>query len=279
MTPIRNVLAPIDFTDACHATARFASELSSRCKADLTLLHVFQPYASAIGFESSAMFEQGIAAQRDHSRVQLHTFLESRPGDHIKRVLLEGDPATEIVRFAHNQKIDLIVMPTRGYGVFRRLLLGSVTAKVLHDVDCPVWTGVHPDNISFASPEPIRSVACAVDLGPQTRHALRWAASFAERWHADLQIVHVVAGVPEEHWRERLMKMTRDQIFSVLAEMNIDGDVRIDFGDVRRCLPAIMQQLAPDVAVIGRGHISSGARLGGNAYAVVRDAPCPVVSV
>ncbi len=34
-------------------------------------------------------------------------------------------------------------MPTHGYGPFRRFILGSVTAKVLHDADCPVWTGVH----------------------------------------------------------------------------------------------------------------------------------------
>jgi len=35
------------------------------------------------------------------------------------------------------------MMPTHGLGGFRRFLLGSVTAKVLHDADCPVWTGVH----------------------------------------------------------------------------------------------------------------------------------------
>ena len=54
-------------------------------------------------------------------------------------------------------------MPTHGYGIFRSMLLGSVTAKVLHDAACPVWTGVHveetpPNSAAF------ERILCAVDL-------------------------------------------------------------------------------------------------------------------
>jgi hypothetical protein len=55
----------------------------------------------------------------------------------------EGDPASIITEYAARNRVDLIMMPTHGYGTFRSLLLGSVTAKVLHDAECPVWTGVH----------------------------------------------------------------------------------------------------------------------------------------
>jgi hypothetical protein len=66
----------------------------------------------------------------------------------LKGRLAESDAARacyvkRIVEFAHNNNITLIAMPTHGYGLFRRFLLGSVTAKVLHDADCPIWTGVH----------------------------------------------------------------------------------------------------------------------------------------
>lgn len=54
----------------------------------------------------------------------------------MKRVLRSGEPAAEIVAYANNHDSDLIIMPTHGYGVFRRRLLGSITAKVLHDSDC-----------------------------------------------------------------------------------------------------------------------------------------------
>jgi hypothetical protein len=56
------------------------------------------------------------------------------------RLMREGDPARAIIEYAEDEKVDLIMMPTHGYGPFRRFLLGSVTAKVLHDVKCAVWT-------------------------------------------------------------------------------------------------------------------------------------------
>ena len=57
----------------------------------------------------------------------------------VTRVLLRGNPAHEIVKTARDHNVDLIAMSTRGEGVFYRFLLGSVTAKVLHEIQCPVW--------------------------------------------------------------------------------------------------------------------------------------------
>ena len=56
-------------------------------------------------------------------------------------------------KWAKANQIDLIMMPTHGYGRFRALLLGSVTAKVLHDADCPVWTAVHREEVMAHPPE------------------------------------------------------------------------------------------------------------------------------
>ena len=100
----------------------------------------------------------------------------------VDRVLVEGDPAIEIVRAAHEGNFDLIVMPTHGYGPFRRFVLGSVTAKVLHDADCPVLTGAHLADLNPATPIFFRNIVCAVDLGPQSGQALvagprSWLAS------------------------------------------------------------------------------------------------------
>ena len=56
------------------------------------------------------------------------------PGTEI--IVQEGDPAVNIADYASENGIDLIMMPTHGYGKFRSLLLGSVVSKVLHDADC-----------------------------------------------------------------------------------------------------------------------------------------------
>jgi hypothetical protein len=91
-----------------------------------------------------------------------------------KRVVLEGDPARQIVDYAHEEKVDLIVMPTHGYGPFRQFILGSITAKVLHDADCPVWTGVHLEEAPQVT-EPHRSgISCARSIWVR-RAATRWS--------------------------------------------------------------------------------------------------------
>ena len=57
----------------------------------------------------------------------------------------EGDPGSRIVEAARASGFDLIMMPSRGRGTFRSALLGSVTAKVLHDAECAVWTAAHTE--------------------------------------------------------------------------------------------------------------------------------------
>src|ERR1700692_2096788 len=108
-----------------------------------------------------------------------------------------GDPAVRIIEHARNGRHDLIMMPTHGYGPFRRFLLGSVTAKVLHDVECPVWTDTH--RLHFEPRETDATVLCAVDLKPEMVPALQWAAEFSRSEAADLRVVHAIPWYEDGH--------------------------------------------------------------------------------
>src|SRR5215467_7356165 len=81
-------------------------------------------------------------------------------------------------------------MPTHGHGPFRRFLLGSNTARVLHDAHCPIWTGVHVDEAAVDDSAPFRHVLCAVDLGEESHKAVCWALTFAREFGAMLTLVH-----------------------------------------------------------------------------------------
>ena len=80
----------------------------------------------------------------------------------IRRVLAEGDAAWAIMETAQEKKADLIMMPSYGH-TFSQFLLGSVTAKVLHGTECPVWTDAHVE-VSPVQQFSIRHILCAIDL-------------------------------------------------------------------------------------------------------------------
>ena len=113
----------------------------------------------------------------------------------VQRVTGAGDPALKIVEFAHSNAVDLIMMPTHGFGLFRSLLLGSVTAKVLHDSKCPVWTATHAEE--QRSPDMPRTILCAVDGTDKTAAQMQWAAAFGQRMGANVKLLHVVPPISD----------------------------------------------------------------------------------
>ena len=85
-------------------------------------------------------------------------------------------------------------MGTHGYGAFYRFLLGSVTAKVLHESQCPVWTGAHLEEAPACEPS-IGHILYSVDLSDHCRHAASLAAEFATAVDAKLTLVHITASL------------------------------------------------------------------------------------
>jgi nucleotide-binding universal stress UspA family protein len=64
--------------------------------------------------------------------------MANRSGINIHTVLVEGDPASKIIGYSEMEKIDIIIIGSRGMGKFKELILGSVSNKVLHHAKCSV---------------------------------------------------------------------------------------------------------------------------------------------
>ena len=197
MTSFRRILFPVDLSEECMRTAPFVKAFADRFRSDVVLLHVFELPVTLFGLPDNSTWP--IAVDLDEARAvrqsQLDSFLpESFAGLKISRHMVNGDPAVEIVSYAEERAVDLIMMPTHGYGRFRRLLLGSVTAKVLHDAHCAVWTSAHTLEPTAHPPERCRRILCAVDTDAAGVEVIRWAAKFGEEQGAEVQLVHVIQG-------------------------------------------------------------------------------------
>jgi len=149
----------------------------------------------------------------------------------VGRQVVQGDPALKIVAAAKQSGTDLIMMPCHGLSVFRRYILGSVTAKVLHDADCAVWTGVHLEHSPPLETIRFRKVRCAVDLGPQSARALRWASGFSSEHSAELIVVHAVPAAGAQTRLNGLEDKGRKELQELLNALEITARVIVAGGE------------------------------------------------
>src|ERR1700682_5858145 len=185
MWPPNKILFPIDFSERSVSAARYVRTLGCRFRPEITLMHVLPPPAYGVAsLEGPLIVEEAWEEQQRRAQQDVAEFAARELGPfRVHPMVLEGDPATAIVENAHSERADLIVMATHGYGRFRRFLLGSVTAKVLHDADCAVLAGADPPGVSAGAQvlqqAPIKQVVCAVDLSAHSENVLDWAARLA----------------------------------------------------------------------------------------------------
>jgi nucleotide-binding universal stress UspA family protein len=290
MFSLAKIVLPVDFSERSMGAARYVKVLAGRFGSEVILLHVLAPphYEFSALEVGGTMLNELFAARSAQLRSELDAFQE-RELAHIqtRRLLLEGDPARKIVEFAQNEKAGVIVMPTHGYGPFRRFILGSVTAKVLHDADCPVWTGVHLEQAPQVSAIRFSRILAGLDLGAHSPKTLRWAAAMAAECGARLTIVHAAvcgaapAGAPAEgDWSRQITERALDEVEALKRTLGVEAEVVVETGDPPQVVCALAKRLPAELLVIGRGSAAGVfGRLRTNAYAIIRQSPCPVVSV
>jgi len=283
------ILAPIAFSARCEGAVQYAEALACHCHSELILLHVVAPIQSYAFPDAMAVAPELMEEAVVQAKTQLDRFpAEGLTGVSVKREVREGDPAREIVHYAMENHVDLIVMPTHGYGPFRRFLLGSVTAKVLHDAHCPVWTGPHMET---APPYPsigFQEILCAIDLGPHSRTILQWAGDFAREYGAELSVMHAIPGSNislggiyfDPEWSNRVRSEAQDRIASLLEDAGLHGRIEVLAGDAPTAVRTTAEHTGANLLVIGRGgdHGLIG-RLRANAYGILRESPCPVAAI
>jgi nucleotide-binding universal stress UspA family protein len=288
MFSLRRILVPIDFSERSHTAVRYAEALARRFQAHLTLLHVLPPphYEFTALEAGGAVLDDLFAARTQYAQKELDSFLaDELAGQDVERVLSEGDPARQIVETARTSEASVVLMPTHGYGTFRRFILGSVTAKVLHDAECPVWTGVHIESAPQMQVLELRRILVAVDLGSQSAKAIAWGREIASTYGAKLSVVHAIpcSDRPsrdplDASWHDQFLVEVRERIRALGAPEGTE--IAIETGDAPAAVCRHATASEADLLVIARGSAAGAfGRLRTNAYAIIRESPCPVVSV
>ena len=266
---ISNILVPVNFSKRSARAASFALRLAHRFDAKVTLLHVEKPIEGDTYWTiETAPWAKGQIA---------HLLFETKGRSDVQRIVsLNADIAEEILRVAANTGADLIVMPTRGAGAIRRALLGSVAAKVLRDATCPVWTSAHVELEPTTNPLKPARILCAAnsvtdDARSVTRdsRALMWASHLASELSGSLYVA----------WSPESASETREEVDRLERAYQISAEQVAAAGNVPRALHRAAAAIRSDVLVISRNFGAATEESGLDMYQVVRESPCPVVSM
>ncbi len=150
MISLKRILMPTDFSEFSEAAKNYACSFAEKFGAELHLLHVLQDLVAmapepGMAFPPPGDYMKELQASAEQA-------LAKRPGDALPedfpvvRDVIQGTPFLEIIRYAKQHDIDLIVMGTHGRSGLAHVLLGSVAEKVVRKSPCPVLTVRHTEH-------------------------------------------------------------------------------------------------------------------------------------
>lgn len=139
MITLKKILVPTDFSDHSDKAIQYGAELASKFGAELHLVHAIE--ATPIMYGEGAYFPPETEAEIEAAAVkQLEGLTVDAEGVSVQRKVVPGHPFVEVIRYAKENDIGLIVIGTHGRGAIAHMLLGSVAEKVVRKAPCPVLT-------------------------------------------------------------------------------------------------------------------------------------------
>lgn len=141
MATYSKILTPVDFSEYSREALRHAAELARQYGAELHLLHVLEPWPPAASVTSDAypMFHEYVLQAHAHAKASLADLgVPSSVITPVKRVTRSGHVEREILKYADEEGVDLIVLGTQGRTGLSHLVMGSVAEKVIRLAPCPV---------------------------------------------------------------------------------------------------------------------------------------------
>jgi nucleotide-binding universal stress UspA family protein len=141
MQMYKRMLVPLDGSELAEVVLPYAKELAGRLDLEVILLHVCEPHRSESQFMCQSYIEHAAEIAKTQSReVQTKTGApEGGKAVEARGEVVTGHPAEEIIKYASENNIDVILMATHGRSGVKRWVLGSVADKVLRASQIPIW--------------------------------------------------------------------------------------------------------------------------------------------
>lgn len=298
MVSLRHILCPVDFSENSDLALDYALALAHQHSARVSVVHVLPAVLAdpdVYPYLNDPVLPSG--ETRERAFEQLGSFVHRALAQKVSVdvVLEQGDVVENIVKKARKIPADVIVLGTHGRSGLARLLIGSVTERVLRHATAPVLTVSPQASAPPSEGVPFRNVLCPIDFSPSSLRALDFAWSLAGD-EGTVTVLHVVEfyideavgeavsfdidSVRERHRAQALDKLEESVPREARERTKLEA-ITLDAGTPYRKILEVADRDKVDAIVMGvMGR--TGADMfffGSTTNHVVRSAHCPVLTV
>jgi nucleotide-binding universal stress UspA family protein len=294
MLEIKLILCPVDFSEFSIRAYHYSLSLAEHYRAKVVAQHIVErsryPYAEYVA--SQGDYAEFGRVLHEGGKEKLREFVEKHPYDEIQLELVvhEGAAADSILSFAQARKADLIVMGTHGRRGFDRLVLGSVTDRVMRTAPCPVLAiSKLPHDFMAAGGERrhvhhLSRILFCTDFSENAERALNYAISATAEYDAELTLLHVLEEIPSPAKTKEAIATATERLDKLIVSeerKNLKIKTVVRIGKPYQQIIQLAGKAQIDVVtmgVSGRGALDR-AVFGSTTYRVVQLGPCPVLAV
>ena len=271
MFSVRNVMAPVDFSEASIRALAYGVEIARRFDASLCVAHII-PVSIPAFYAYPVPSPEWQTSHTIAAENRIRSLVTQEDRDRLRCTFVArcGHIDEELIEIINEASIDFVVMGSHGRRAFQKWFLGSVTLNMLRKVPVPILTVTHSHRPAVL---PFKGILAATDLSAAASHGLQIAASLARAFDSRLTVVNVLTDEPEKA--------------SAIAEVipsKIDGVTvhkQLLAGTPHEAIVQYAEGNEFDLIVLtlqGKGFVSR-ALLGSTAERVVASTVLPVLSV
>lgn len=190
----KQILCATDFSDFSNHAIPYGVALAKEFKAKLFLCHVIDLSSAAIYGEAVLALEEQQKRMSRHAQAEMAKLM-SKQSIEWEPLITVGNAAHEIARLAAHRKIDITIASSHGRAGLKRLILGSVTERLMRTLPCPLLVVRSPER-GFVAPADqaitLKKILVGCDFSLNSSLAFEYGLSFAQEFQADLHLVHII---------------------------------------------------------------------------------------
>lgn len=289
---LKSILCPIDFSDFSAAAYQHALSLAEYYKARMVAMHVVElwkyPYADYVA--QGGDYAEFAKSMNESGEIQLREFVRKHSGHEIQPELVvrQGNASDCILGFAEKQSMEVIVMGTHGRRGFDRLVLGSVTDRVIRKASFPVLVVSNSSQSGMTTASNgrhrLNRLLYCTDFSHNSERARGYATSLAAEYNAELIVFHVAENAADVARAEALLAERIQELDKLLPEAErkkFTAKRAVRFGKPYEEIVRYATETQASLIIMTArgGDALDRAVFGSTTYRVIQLGPCPVLAV